>query len=183
MQLYVTLEPSGQTTPIELLPLMLVLGEAGQPPRKRWTQEPWVVGTKQGLPVLGPLGFSAATVFCFQGGSGCFCSQALNSLWPVGRQKTRRNVCVIFFYSWPGGGALWPTVGRKSCALLQLDWGRGSSESQKDREKASFGDLWSEPLLSEPWSPQLRMCTSEGSGCPPTSGESEKGCQIHWGCN
>lgn len=87
------------------------------------------------------------------------------------------------FYSWPWGGGwpLWPTVGRKSCALLQLDWGRGSSESQKDREKASFGDLWSEPLLSEPWSPQLRMCTSEGSGCPPTLGESEKGCQIHWG--
>lgn len=130
------------------------------------------------------LAFLPLRVFCFQSGSGCFCSQALNSLWPVGTQKTGRNVRVIFcFIAGLGGGwPLWPTVGRKSCALLQLDWGRGSSESQ-DREEASFGDLWSEPLLSEPWSPQLRMCTSEGSGCPPTSGEFEKGCQIHWGCN
>lgn len=61
MQFYGTREPSGQTTLSELLPLM-VLGEAGQPPRKRWTQGALGWGTKQGLPVLGPLGFSAARV-------------------------------------------------------------------------------------------------------------------------
>lgn len=147
-------------------------------------KEPWVVGTKQDLPVLGPLGFSA--VFYFQGGSGCFCSQALNSLWPVGTQKTGRNVRVIFCFiaglRGRGFWQLWPTVGRRSCALLQLDSWKGSGESQ-GREKASVRDLWSELLISEPWSPQLRMCTSEDSDRPPTSGESENGCQIHWGCN
>lgn len=76
-------------------------------------------------------------VFCFQGGSGCFCSQALNSLWPVGRQKTGRNVRVIFlFYSWPGGGGLsGPLWGGRAVLCCSLTGEGGAVRDRRTERK------------------------------------------------